>query len=510
MCEEFPGPRCSYDANKKLVARHRRVLDAQKKYGTDSPQAQLAAAKYQNAVNEYDATPKGIQSLAEELAANPENEELTRRLKVAEATRTLQTNALKEIRNGRVENIAVITSALKSFQDKEEAVSIIESSRESAEKYKLRGNPDNIKFSADEKGYVKFLDNLETSLNNKYGEGNIPPEYAEALTNLKESDAPDFVNMQAYTNLPTAFDRSRKQLISEIKNAAALQGVSPKIAAEYYEAYRKQYKDEFADLPSSERPDPPEHWIRGEFGQSGYAKDPNSNFAPHDAASAYAIYRLRADDAAIPDYMKHSRTIASIDLETAGPSGREGFEPEYGRIIEVGVKLYSPNGKEVGRMSQLIKPEQSFLDQYGTGAEHIHQISVKDLTDQPDWKSVSPQVSNTLRGKVMLAQNAPFERKWLSYHLTDFSKEMPIIDTLDMSRKHFDLPNHQLKTICENNGVAYTNGHRAFHDAEVTGAAYFKLKKNISKMWFNNSARKKAPVLQTIPSNSRWVAKKTV
>lgn len=509
MCEMFPGPRCSYDLGKKIEALHVKLLKAQKEYGAESPQYWLATERYAKALDDYDATPKGIQEIKHNSTHHPDNTELAHRLKVVETIRLLQTNAIKEVKNGRVDALATLTSSIKDFYDTAEAKSIIGSSRAAIENYRIKS----LKKDADaevnvevveKETYGTYIESLKKALEHKHGLP-LPEKVQESLTKLEELPAPDSLNMEAYRKLPQAFDKSKTQLIQEIKNAAALQGVSPKITAEFYEAYRKQYSTQLQSLPLAERPDPPEAWVRGEFDNSGYAKDPASNFAPHDPASMYAIYRLRADDNAIPDYMKSSRTIASIDLETAGPPGREGFLPENGKIIEVGVKMYSPNGKTVGEISQLVKPETSFLKTHGTGAQHIHGIKVEDLEGKPSWKQIQPQLTAALKGKVLLAQNANFESSWLNHHLEEFnSNDIPIIDTLEMSRKYLDLPNNKLQTICEANGVAYTNGHRALHDAEATGEVYFKIRKRISKTWDTKTARRNAPPLTILPSGSRW------
>lgn len=514
MCEIFPGPRCSYDLGKKIEALHVKLLKAKKEYGESSPQYWLASEKYAKALDDYDSTPKGIQEMEHELKHHPDNEELQQRLNLAKTTRLLQTNALKEVKSGRVETLSYITSALKDFYDKEETYSIIESSRESIENYRLRGlkrgliKEVNLE-QADEETYQQYVASLKEALEHKHGVP-LPERLEQAVERLAKAPSPDKLNMEAYQKLPQAFDASRKQLVQEIKNAAALQGVPARVAAEYYEAYRQQYKLHLKNLPLAERPDPPESWVRGDFDQSGYAKDPNSNFAPHDPASMYAMYRIRSDENAIPDYMKQSLTVASVDLETAGPPGKEGMMPEYGKIIEVGVKFYSPAGKPVGEISQLVKPENSFLNAHGTGAEHIHGIKVADLKDKPAWGQIKPNLEHVLKGKILLAQNANFESKWLDHHLDNFnSKDVPIIDTLDLARKHYDLPNNQLKTICDINGVAYTNGHRALHDAEAAGEVFFKMKKHINKTWATKTARRNAPTLNYLPSGSRWTIKKT-
>lgn len=508
MCEEFPGPRCSYDTETKLRSREVKLADALEKYGKDSFEAELALARLEKAQEYYDATPEGLRTLKDQMDANPEDSQLAQRYYKADLTRTLQINALKEIRTGRVAALASITQALRPFYDEDETASIIESARENTESWTLRGkNLDAVKIFRNDKNYQEYLNGLETVLNTQYPDG-IPEELQKNLEDLRSMPTPDNINLRAYNALPKAFDTSKTQLISEIKNAAALASVEPKVAAAYYEAYRDQYKTDFANLPPAERPDPPTAWVRGEFSQSGYARDFNSNYAPHDPASVYAIYRLRADDKAVPDYLKHSRSIASIDLETAGPEGTAGFEPENGRIIEVGIQVYTPAGKKVSQLDQMVKPEEDFLNKYGTGAENVHQINRRDLDSKPSWSQVQNEVADRLQGKVLLAQNHKFEKKWLAHHLDDFDTNIPIIDTLDVSRKHYDLPNHKLETICNANKVEYTNGHRALHDAEVAATAFFQQRKTIQKAWDSKAARRKAEPVTKLVSSDRWEKKK--
>lgn len=502
MCEPWPGPRCSYDMSRKRSVRANRVIKEVEKYGPESPQALLAAARLENADAEYNATPEGIAKLQKQLEENPNDLSVQRKLNLALDTRTMQVNAAGEIKNGRVEKLTQVVNQLTSFYDEDEVRSVLESSREETEKYAMYGNT-RPSFHSNESAYKEYLDTIENSLNNRYPEG-IPAEAKANLEALRAIPAPDAINMKSYDKIPNALDKGRKQLIAQIHNAAALQGVEPKVAAEYYEAYRKQYKEKFANLAEKDKPDPPEHWIRGEFGQSGYAKDPTSSFAPHDPSSVYAIYRLRSDENAIPDYVKNSQSIASIDLETSGPTGKEGFKPENGRIIEVGIVSYNPEGKKTNTYSQLIRPESSFLEQHGTGAEDVHKIAVKDLDNKPSWNQVTPEISNQLKGKILLAQNARFEREWLASKLPDFDNRIQFIDTMEVSRKHFDFPDHKLKTICENNGVVYSNGHRAEHDAAVTGEVFFRQKKAIKKAWNAKAARSNAPTITDVNSSSRW------
>jgi len=501
MCEAWPGPRCSPEMKSKLVSREAKKDETLTKYGEGSFEYIKALAFYDSAQKDYDATPKGLEELETLVLADPENDELLKRLNKAKNTRRSQINAVQEIRNGRQDAITDIHLNMQTFFSKDEMLSIVESTREDQERGNRTGSGIVTQLE-----YDRYVNSLEDNLKaiHRDSPNGIPEEAQLALVKLRSMELPDRVNFLSYKNLNKKIDESRKQLDSELVKVAAIQGVTPRIAASFYDAYREQYEMIYSTLPETERPDPPEKWIRGELNFCGYAKDFNSRFAPHDSASVYAMYRLRADSEAIPDYLKKSRVLASIDLETAGPHGGAGFQPQNGRIIEVGIVNYSRSGKELSRYSQLVRPEQKFLDQHGTGSEEVHNISVEDLKGQPSWEQVRPIALGMLENKLLLAQNASFERGWLKHHGGDETiSSLPFVDTLDLSRKHLDLPNHKLETICGEMKVDYKDGHRALHDAEVTAQAYFNLQRHIKKAWRAKGARKSAPIIESVRT-SRW------
>jgi DNA polymerase III epsilon subunit-like protein len=503
MCEAWPGPRCSHDMGKKVAIRLSNFEKIKETSDPTSSEYKLALARLKYAEDEYASTPKGIAALKQLVINNPTDKNIED-FNRASLVRQLQSTALHEITNGRFNAVAKLGSVNETFLDEEEVNSVLEASREYYESFALR-KPNEPQEPVSQEVYDKYLSNLETKLKEKFPLG-VPPETQSELNRLKGLTPPDDATMRAYEYFPRALDRSKATLDREIRSASALQSVNKEVAQAYYEAYREQYKKEFAGLSDSERPDPPEPWVRGELSQSGYTKNPDTAFAPRDPASLYAAYRLRSDDEATPDFLKNSRTIASTDLETAGPIGRSGFDPENGHIIEIGIVSYNSKGKELSRYEQLIKPDQAFLDEHGTGAEDVHHISQEDLKNSPSWNRVRATVAKNLEGKVLLAQNSPFEYRWLKHHLPNFNNDrlLPVIDTLDISKHHLDLPNHQLETICGAVGVPYTSGHRATHDAEVTGQAYFELRKYIKKTWNSKPARKNAAKLKTIPFGSRW------
>ena len=225
--------------------------------------------------------------------------------------------------------------------------------------------------------------------------------------------------------------------------------------------------------------DPPADWVHGFT-----VVDKAACAAPTDPATLYAFYRAQADPDAFTDAERNGTEFASIDLETAGPSGGEGFQPENGAIIEVGIVCYDRNGSETGRLSTLVDPGEAILATIGTGAEHIHHISPDDVRGQPSWAAVAPRVGAHLGQRTLIIQNARFERPWLGHHMplagVPFDPDRVTLDTKRIANQHFShLPDFCLPTICANVDVAYTGGHRATHDAEVTARAFFEMKRII-------------------------------
>lgn len=494
MCYPNPGPRCSRHTRVHLQ-KAQTVFDAiAADNDAESIEYLNAKALLNSAKSAYRSSPDGIKQLTNDVANAPEDMDkkelalLKKTLNRAVTKREIQKNAYVEMNNGRLDALStLIASDKKARFDEDETKSILQihtstfASKElSAVKAKL--NPD-------EEAYSAFIQTME----DKFGNGTT--EQKEALAQLKALPAPDAPSLAAYTSIEEGFQKSQVALTVEEARIASFHNISNTDSAAYYAAYRTQYQEEYANLKQSERPDPPKNWTNNEIRNLSPNTLGDYKYLPKDAASSYAAYRLRSDASSVKGTNQAEAIYASIDLETAGPTGSAGFKPSNGHIIEVGIVKYNNKGQEISRYSKLMRPDQAFLDEHGTGAEHIHQISVKDLDNQPSWNSVSSEVAAELKGTVFIAQNANFEQAWLGEHLPGFQHntgQKPVIDTLDMSRRHFDIQNHRLSTICEQVGVAYTNGHRATHDAEVTGQAFFKFRSIIQNQWNSKPARRNA------------------
>lgn len=427
-----------------------------------------------------------------------------------------------ERESGRYDIVSDISFGMQDFLDRDEVSTLADSARDYYEGIVIKNMLKNDTFpqfkQASEFEYQTTLDIIEDRLGEHYN-GEVPQELMEKLVTLRYMEPPSEMALKAYRYLygedsdkMNAMSRAQNAINTEIKAIAGLTGVNREIAAAYYEAYRKQYKEEYANLPEGQRPDVPEEWVNTANPSSGF-KAPGmlGNYMPADPASLYASYRLRSDPDAIPSILREKEVLyASIDLEVAGPSGnpnlkrRDMFDPELGRIIEVGIVVYNAKGEVVEKYEALSKPDPEFFKAHGTGAVEIHGITKSMISNSKPWPDVAPKVEEVLAGKVMLAQNASFEKSWLQRHLQNWNRDTLIVDTMDIAQKHLDLPNNKLSTICKKVGVPYTNGHRAMHDAEVAAEAFFAMQKRISRKWKSDPARKDAPVVMNVPTENRW------
>lgn len=280
--------------------------------------------------------------------------------------------------------------------------------------------------------------------------------------------------------------RGMRSYRGQVAAVSAVRGVSRRQVDEYLLAARAQYAERFAGLDPQDRPDPPAEWVRG-FTTRNW----DTRYCPDDPASLYAFYRAENDPDSFGPEGGRRRRFASVDLETAGPSGRAGFEPENGHIIEVAVSTYDEHGAEVDSWACLVRPGPEAETTYRTGAVDVHGIEWEDVADAPAWSEVAPQVGGRLQATTLLAQNSPFENRWLDEHMgragQPFDRDIPTVDTLKIAQTNFgDLPNHKLATVCEHVGVRYDDGHRAEHDARVAARAYFSIRQIVRTRYLDD------------------------
>jgi putative phage-type endonuclease len=198
--------------------------------------------------------------------------------------------------------------------------------------------------------------------------------------------------------------------------------------------------------------------------------------------SEYVTSRLRelyvetAKQPDLPDYV-------GIDIETAGASPLSGSIIEYGASIRSGYAKSSlaRNDTELGKTSKLYGLSKKALLARGTGNIDVHGISISQIAKKRTF--LNPKEGETVlnqltRVGIMLAHNAPFEKRWLSTHVPGFADavkkgKIRILDTMYLSKRLLpDVPNDKLESFTARYNVPYTGAHRAYNDAEMMSYAY--------------------------------------
>lgn len=160
------------------------------------------------------------------------------------------------------------------------------------------------------------------------------------------------------------------------------------------------------------------------------------------------------------------RELAALDFETTGLS------PERGdRAIEVAV-VRGRFGEEPIRWSTLLDPGRP------VDATEIHGITDEMLRGQPRFVEAAPTLSRLLRGAVLVAHNARFDLGFLQMEYARaglWAPEVPVLDTLGLSRRVLALKSHSLGSVLAHLGLARDRAHRALDDAHGTWAAAWEL-----------------------------------
>lgn len=189
----------------------------------------------------------------------------------------------------------------------------------------------------------------------------------------------------------------------------------------------------------------------------------------HDRAGAQGLARGFAADTEW-----RSSPMVVIDFETTG------LDPEHDRILEIG--LVKIDGDAIVRLpSQLINPGIPVPEE----ARAVHQISDEELADAPLLDAFWPAFLETVRGRLPVAYNAAFDRRFLHAEwqradprhrpadLEPYAALDPTVSWIDplvwvRELQKFE-KGKKLTDVCSRLGIALDNAHRAAADAEATG-----------------------------------------
>jgi DNA polymerase III epsilon subunit family exonuclease len=322
-------------------------------------------------------------------------------------------------------------------------------------------------------------------------------EWKEWLTEVSEqvrtnSDIPSYSKSRIISRLDRArFDDPpkgadfaalkyfEKQLV---KSKYALRDQASQIGAWYGVGYDtvqdtiQKYREEYLEAPKNNKPHVPESYVKGWRNTS-----PN---VPKDEATIYGHWK--AEDPSNYELTNTYIKYVAMDLETTGISTKDSH------IIEIGCVIYDNEGNELERWQSFVKPPANENGEIDTGPVHVHGIKPEDLSDAPTFEELAPEIERKFKNTILIGHNVSFDTKHLRVSFNNLAEakglekeKMPWISAADTywkaARHHGHLENSKLATIAKELGISYTDGHRALHDAAVSGEVFFKLREDDMK-----------------------------
>jgi DNA polymerase III subunit epsilon len=149
-----------------------------------------------------------------------------------------------------------------------------------------------------------------------------------------------------------------------------------------------------------------------------------------------------------------------IDTETNGLSGEACELTEVGAVLVGGGELHA-------RWASLVRPEMPLR----RGIQRFTGITQHMADDAPAPEAVLPELERQLQGRVMVAHNAPFDRRVLRQAFARGGLEWPnppLLCTAALARTVLPLQRERrLVTLADALGIEVRAAHRALADAET-------------------------------------------
>jgi DNA polymerase III epsilon subunit family exonuclease len=169
-------------------------------------------------------------------------------------------------------------------------------------------------------------------------------------------------------------------------------------------------------------------------------------------------------------------SFAIFDVETTG------LNPVYGhRICEVAC-LCLQQGVEVARFESLVDPGRSI----SPGAFAVNQITPDLLENAPAFECIGGDLLALMEDAILVAHNAPFDLGFLATELQIAGlppPEGPVIDTLTLSRRMYDLASHSLSAVVYALQVPVEPTHRAMSDVQATRHVLERMLWDLDHRW---------------------------
>lgn len=191
--------------------------------------------------------------------------------------------------------------------------------------------------------------------------------------------------------------------------------------------------------------------------------------------------------------------FAVIDLETTG------LVPGRDRIVELAVVHLDEDGAITGKWETLINPGRDL------GAQHVHLIRAADVRHAPTFADVAGQVLELLRGRLIAAHNASFDRRFLAAEFERIGAPIELrseatLCTMRLASKVLS-SGRSLVDCCAAYDIELRDAHSAAADAEATALLLASLLGEVPKsLWKTAAAAARSIQWPDFPpTEARWV-----
>lgn len=152
---------------------------------------------------------------------------------------------------------------------------------------------------------------------------------------------------------------------------------------------------------------------------------------------------------------------AVIDLETTG------LNPwRHDRIVEIAIVHVDDGGAITSEWCSLVNPQRDL------GPQRIHGIRAADARRAPTFSQLAPQITDALRGRVLVAHNVAFDGPFLDHQFTQIGHPTPIrtaanLCTMLLAGVFLPDSGRSLAACCASAGIPLENAHCALDDARA-------------------------------------------
>ncbi|MGI5323608.1 TerD family protein [Actinomadura nitritigenes] len=154
-----------------------------------------------------------------------------------------------------------------------------------------------------------------------------------------------------------------------------------------------------------------------------------------------------------------SQEWALVDVETSG------FRAVQHRVLSIAVATVGKDGRPGEEFSTLLDPGCD------PGPVHIHGLTADRLKGSPKFGDVAERVAEMLRGRVLVAHNAPFDYGFLAQEFMRAGKGLPVesrLCTLALNRRLAPATSDlKLATLAAHYGVRMGRAHDAREDVRA-------------------------------------------